>query len=97
MKQKMRSTFQLLTRHQEKRPELHCLKPDSPPSLFANKHRTLSLPTFVRDLQHHYYGCLKFCSSFMHICLPGKLEEHRHREGVRDKRWNRENEGEREC
>lgn len=101
VKQKMRRTFRLLTRPQEKRPELRCMKPDSPPcspSLFANKHRTLSLTTiFARDPQHHYYGCLKFCSPFVHICSPGKLGEHRHREGGRDERRNRENEGEREC
>lgn len=81
VKQKMRSTFRLLTRPQEKRPELRCIKPDSPPcspSLFANKHRTWSLPTvFVHNPQYHYYGCLKFCSPFAHICLPGKLGEHR--------------------
>ncbi|CAM4633269.1 unnamed protein product [Leuciscus chuanchicus] len=38
VKQKMRSAFGLLTRPQEKRPELRCMKPDSPPcspSFFA--------------------------------------------------------------
>lgn len=99
-KRRWEAIFRLLTKPQEKRPEPRCTKPDSPPCsplLFANKHRTLSLPTvFAHDPQHHYYGCLKFCSPFTHICSPGKLREHRHREGGRDERRNWENEGERE-